>query len=108
MASDASNETAGAGAYVLAVIDEHDPITFEEYRRLALPTIAQFGGRSLIQGTRHDVLEGDWTPPRVVIVQFPSLEQARAWHSSSEYAIARELRLASSRTQMLLFEGRPG
>jgi uncharacterized protein (DUF1330 family) len=93
-------------AYIVAVIDEHDGNTFEEYRRVALPVIAEFGGRSLLQGTQHEVLEGDWSPRRVVVVEFPSLQQARAWYSSAAYQSARKLRLASADTRMLLFEGR--
>lgn len=95
------------GAYIVAIIDEHDAETFEEYRRVALPVVAQYGGRSLLQGTRNEVLEGDWSPKRVVVVEFPSLQQARAWYDSAEYQAARKLRVASASTQMLLFEGRP-
>jgi len=95
-------------AYILAIIDEHDPAAFEAYREQALPVIAAFGGRSLLQGTRHERLEGEWAPRRMVVVEFPSMEQARAFYDSAAYAGPKALRQAAARTDMLLFEGRVG
>ena len=94
-------------AYIVAVIDEHDSAVFAEYRAAALPVVARFGGRSLLQGTEHTTLEGEWAPGRVVVIEFPSREAACAFYDSSEYAAARTLRQRSARTDMLLFDGRP-
>jgi uncharacterized protein (DUF1330 family) len=93
-------------AYILAIIDEHDPVAFEAYREQALPVIAAYGGRSLLQGTRHERLEGDWAPKRVVVVEFPTMEQARAFHASEAYQGPKAVRHGAARTDMLLFEGR--
>jgi len=94
-------------AYIVAIIDEHDAASFEEYRRQALPVVAAYGGRSLLEGTRHEKLEGAWAPKRVVVIEFPSLESAKAFHASPEYAGPKALRLRAADTDMLLFEGRP-
>ncbi len=94
-------------AYIVAVIDEHDPGVFEQYREAALPVVARYGGRSLLQGTHYTALEGAWAPGRVVVIEFPSSEAAQAFYNSPDYTTARKLRCQSSRTDMLLFEGRP-
>ncbi len=92
-------------AYILAIIDEHDPAAFEAYREQALPVIAAYGGRSLLQGARHERLEGNWAPRRVVIVEFPSLAQARAFYESEKYRGPKAMRHSAAKTDMLLFEG---
>lgn len=94
-------------AYIVAWIEESDPDAFERYRAEALPVVAKYGGRSLIQGTRHELLEGDWRPARVVVIEFPSADHARRFHASAEYQGPKELRQRAARTDMLLFEGRP-
>ena len=92
-------------AYVVIDVDVHDPETYERYKPLAPPVIAAYGGRYLARGGRTDVLEGDWSPTRAVILEFPSLERARAWWESPEYAAAKALWHASTRTRMVVVEG---
>jgi uncharacterized protein (DUF1330 family) len=70
-------------------------------------SIALYGGRYLTRGGETNVLEGDWTPERFVILEFPTMEQARAWWSSPEYAEAKALRQAIATTRMVLTEGLP-
>ena len=92
-------------AYVVVEIDVIDPIRYEAYRKLAPPAIAAYGGNYLARGGQTEVLEGDWLPKRLVILEFASLEQARAWIDSPEYRPARELRQQSATTKMVLIEG---
>ena len=92
-------------AYVLAEIEVEDPERYEKYKALAPPVIAAHGGRYLARGGRTELLEGDRAPKRTVILEFPSLEQAKAWWSSIDYAEAKALRQASARTHMLIVEG---
>ena len=93
-------------AYVVANIDETDPVAFESYRHAALPVVAQYGGRSLIRHDQFERLEGSWSPRRLVIVEFPSLVVARQWYRSPEYRLPRAMRHAAARTDMLLYKGR--
>jgi uncharacterized protein (DUF1330 family) len=93
-------------AYIVASIEETDPVAFERYRAEALPVVARYSGRSLIQGTTHEKLEGNWAPRRLVIIEFPSEEAARRWYESPEYSGPKALRHACARTDMLLFKGR--
>jgi len=92
-------------AYVIAQITVRDPATYERYKELAPPSIAAYGGRYVARGGLTETLEGNWRPKRVVILEFPSLERARAWWDSPEYASAKTVRQASADAEILLLEG---
>ena len=92
-------------AFVVVQIDIDDPIRYERYKVLAPPSIAAYGGRYLVRGGRSELLEGEWTPARLVILEFPDAARARAWWSSPEYAPAKAIRQACAATEMLLIEG---
>ena len=72
-------------AYVIAMVDVKDPVRYEDYRRLVLPTITAYGGRFVARGGRTELLEGKLPAGRLVIVEFPSVERAREWWASPEY-----------------------
>lgn len=92
-------------AYVIANIQVNDPVRYEDYRRLVPPSIEKYGGRFVVRGGAVEALEGDWRPGRLVILEFPSVEQARAWWSSPDYSEARAIRQATSTGTLLLVEG---
>lgn len=92
-------------AYVAVQIDVQDQATYERYKSLAPASIAAFGGRYLVRGGATELLEGGWTPSRFVILEFPTVERARGWWGSAEYAPAKALRQASAGTEMILIEG---
>jgi uncharacterized protein (DUF1330 family) len=92
-------------AYVIANVTVKDPLRYEEYRRLVTPTVEQFGGRFIARGGKVELLEGAWNPARVVILEFPSVERARAWWQSPEYSEARAIRQATSEGTLLIVEG---
>lgn len=92
-------------AYVMVQIAIEDPVAYERYKALAPPSIAAYGGRYVVRGGASEILEGTWRPPRLVVLEFPTAAQARAWWSSSEYAPAKALRQRSARTEMLLIAG---
>jgi uncharacterized protein (DUF1330 family) len=93
-------------AYVLVEIAVTDPQAYERYKALAEVSVAAHGGRYLVRGGRREQLEGSRTPARLVLLEFPSMERARAWWSSPEYEAAKPFRLDStSGTEMLLLEG---
>lgn len=94
-------------AYVVVQIEVRDPDTYEHYKTLAPPSIAAHGGRYLVRGGKVEVLEGGWSPKRLVVLEFPSAERARAWWSCTEYAEPKAMRHASADTQMILVEGVP-
>lgn len=92
-------------AYVVVQIAIQDPATYEEYKTLAPASIATYGGRYLVRGGASEILEGSWQPKRLVVLEFPSAAQARAWWHSPEYAPAKAVRQRCARTEMLLVEG---
>lgn len=91
-------------AYVIVDIRVTDPVRFEEYRKLVPPTISAFGGRYLARGGTVVPLEGDWDPERIVVLEFPTLERARAWWASAEYRLPRTIRGEAARTRMIAVE----
>lgn len=94
-------------AYVVVQITVKDPATYERYKELAPPSIGQYGGRYIARGGSTHLLEGSWNPTRLVILEFPTLERARAWWASPEYAEAKALRQRCAATEMLILEGLP-
>ncbi len=92
-------------AYIVVSVEVTDPVRYEDYRKTVLPTIEAYGGRFLVRGGKMEVLEGNWPQRRIVIVEFPSADRARAWWHSPEYAAPKALRQATSHTEMILVEG---
>lgn len=92
-------------AYVIAEVDVTDPVGFEEYRKQVPATVAKYGGRFLVRGGSLETVEGDWRPKRLVVAEFPSLEQARRWYDSPEYKDPKAIRLRTSKSKILLVEG---
>jgi uncharacterized protein (DUF1330 family) len=92
-------------AYVIVDILVQDQKNYDEYKLLAPATVAAYEGKYLARGGKTEVLEGEWIPNRLVILEFPSLEQANFWFNSPEYAHPKEMRQLSTRTNMVVLEG---
>lgn len=92
-------------AYIIANIEVTDPAGYEEYNKQAHVTIASYGGRYLTRGGAAEVLEGDWAPNRVVIVEFPNMAQLKAWYASAEYRALFQIRRRTSKSSLVAIEG---
>lgn len=92
-------------AYVIVDAEVTDPAKYEDYKKLSPGAVAKHGGRFLARGGQTAVLEGDWRPNRVVVIEFPSLEQARAFYTSVEYTAARRARAGAADFNMVAVEG---
>jgi uncharacterized protein (DUF1330 family) len=92
-------------AYVVVNVTIRDPERYEEYRRRATPTVGAYGGRYIARGGAVDVREGNWSPSRLVILEFPDMERARAWWSSPEYEPLKAIRQSCADTQLIITEG---
>lgn len=92
-------------AYVIVDIEVTDSQGYESYKQAAPAAVARFGGKYLARGGRTEVLEGEWRPKRIVLLAFESVERARQWLDSAEYAPARELRHATAHSNMIVVEG---
>ena len=89
-------------AFVIVEIEIRNSETYERYKQLAPPSIAAYGGRYVVRGGEVETLEGNWKPARLVILEFPTMELARAWWASPEYAEGKALRQSCADTEMIL------
>lgn len=92
-------------AYFIVDLEVTDPEGFAEYRQQVPATIAQYGGRYLVRGGATETLEGTWQPKRVVILEFPTVEQAKRWYDSEEYRAPKALRFRTAKANLILVEG---
>jgi uncharacterized protein (DUF1330 family) len=92
-------------AYVIVDLTVTDLPTMEEYRKRVPATLAAYGGRFLVRGGAHQTVEGDWKPNRLVILEFPSMEQAKRWYHSEEYREPLAMRLRAGHANMVMVEG---
>jgi uncharacterized protein (DUF1330 family) len=92
-------------AYLIVETDITDPVQYEEYKAASPGAIAAHGGRFVVRGGETAVLEGEWRPKRLVVVEFDDLEAARHFYDSPEYQAARKLREGAASLNMVAVEG---
>jgi uncharacterized protein (DUF1330 family) len=92
-------------AYLVANTHITDHARYDEYKRRVAPLIAKHGGRFLVRGGAHTVLEGAWQPSRLVVIEFPSMDALRAWYDSDEYAPLISLRQQAATGDLVAVEG---
>jgi uncharacterized protein (DUF1330 family) len=92
-------------AYVIVDIEVTDPTGYEEYKKLAPAIVAMYGGKYIARGGQTETLEGDWSPGRLVILAFESVDQAKKWVNSEEYREPRKMRLSTTNSKMVVIEG---
>ena len=94
-------------AYMIVEVETRDAALMEEYRKHTPGLIARFGGRFIVRGGETDSLEGDWRPPRVVVIEFPDMAAARRFYHSPEYQPVLDMRLRAGRSRAILVDGVP-
>jgi uncharacterized protein (DUF1330 family) len=95
-----------ADAYIIVESQVTDPEAFKRYMAAAPEIVKAFGGEYLVRGGRMHVLEGDWQPPRLTVLRYPSFEKAKAMYDSPDYVRVRALRQgATACFNMVLVEG---
>jgi uncharacterized protein (DUF1330 family) len=92
-------------AYVIADIEVLEPTEYEDYKKLAGPTAALYGGKYVVRGGKTEVAEGEWTPKRFVVIEFPTMAQAKAWYDSAEYGPAKAIRHRTAKSSVIFAEG---
>ncbi len=92
-------------AYLIANVDVHDPVQYEEYKKLSTLAMKAHGAEVCIRGGRVEVMEGNWAPSRVVMLKFPSMDAARGFYHSPEYAAAIAARQGIADMRMIIVEG---
>ena len=91
--------------YVIAHVEVTNPTQYEEYKKFSSAAMQASGAEVCIRGGKVEVLEGDWSPTRVVLLKFPTFEQAKAFYDSPEYLQAREARAGAAVMRMIVVEG---
>jgi uncharacterized protein (DUF1330 family) len=92
-------------AYVIVEVDVTDPERYERYKAATPAAIAAGGGRFLVRGGVLTVLEGDWQPPRLVVLEFEDLAAAERWYGSDAYQAAKKLREGGATMRMIAVQG---
>jgi uncharacterized protein (DUF1330 family) len=92
-------------AYVIANVEVTNPEQYEEYKKLSTIAMKAHGAEPCVRGGKVEVLEGDWSPQRMVVLKFPSMEKARAFYNSVEYEAARKARQGAAVMRMIVVEG---
>jgi uncharacterized protein (DUF1330 family) len=99
-------EPVHMSAFVIVDTEIKNPDKYEEYKKLARPIAEKYGGTYRARGGEMDVRETDlWTPTRIVIIEFPDMDSARAFVDSDEYAPVKPLRRDNASCTLLIVEG---
>ena len=92
-------------AYIVVETDIHDPEQYELYKQATPAAVEAGGGRFIARGGELAILEGDWQPKRLVLLEFPDLEAAKRFYESPSYQEAKRLREGAARFNMVAVEG---
>lgn len=95
-------------AYIIVDVKINDPQRYEDYKKLTPGSLKPFDGKFIVRGGKTETLEGEWQPGRIVMLEFPSMEKAKAWWASDEYAPAKALRQSTADTRMIVVKGFEG
>ncbi|MCU0367376.1 MAG: DUF1330 domain-containing protein [Cyclobacteriaceae bacterium] len=95
-------------AYIIVEVSIHSPKEYEDYKKLTPASLIPFEGKFVVRGGQAETLEGDWNPERIVVLEFPTLEKAKAWWNSEQYAPAKALRHRTANSKMIVVPGFEG
>jgi len=95
-------------AYIVVEVTLHNPAEYEDYKKLTPGSLTNYQGKFIVRGGKTETLEGDWSPQRFVILEFPTVALAKAWWASEEYAPAKALRQRTASSKMIVVEGVEG
>ena len=98
------NDSGNAG-YIVGDIEVTDSETYAQYAAGVPATVAAYGGRYLIRGVSGEVLEGDWIPKRLDVLEFDTIQRAKEWYSSPEYADLKKIRHSASNGNLIFANG---
>ncbi len=92
-------------AYLIFDVEVTDPTLRDEYAKLANESLVPFQSKTLLHGGTVEVLEGDWEPKTLVMLEFESMEQAKQWYRSPAYSKAKDILHRAASTNVILVEG---
>ena len=92
-------------AYIIADVTVTDAEKMANYREWSTKAMQEHGAQVLVRGGAFEVLEGPWTPSRLVLLAFESMDKAKAFYNSQTYTHARSLRDGAGVMRMVVVEG---
>jgi len=92
-------------AYIIVEISINNPQEYEAYKKLTPASITAYDGKFIVRGGQTETLEGEWEPERIVVLEFPSVERAKAWWNSDIYSKAKTIRQKVAKTKMIVVGG---
>lgn len=92
-------------AYIIVDVTIFNEDEYAKYRALTPASIKAYDGKFVVRGGKTEVIEGNWDPQRLVILEFPTMQRAREWWNSPEYTAIKKIRLDNAESNMLLAEG---
>ena len=92
-------------AYIIVDVKVTDPEVYVGYTKLVPATVEAYGGKFIVRGGADENMKGDWEPNRVVVLEFESVAQAKAWYNSAEYREPKGIRHSASQAKMIVVEG---
>lgn len=92
-------------AYIVVEVEIKNPVEYEDYKKLSGPSVEAFDGKFIVRGGKTETLEGNWSPERFVIIEFPTAEKAKEWWNSELYSKAKVIRYRTAESKMLVVEG---
>jgi len=92
-------------AYVIVDIEVTNPEAYEEYRKQVPALVAKYGGKYLVRGGEMEKVEGDWSPIRLVVLEFESMERVKEFYYSDDYQPLKKIRLAATISNMVMVDG---
>jgi uncharacterized protein (DUF1330 family) len=97
--------STGTPGYLIGDIEVTDPDLYSKYAAGVPGTVAFYGGKYLVRGVAGEVLEGEWTPKRLVVLEFESIQRAKEWYNSPEYANLKKIRQSASKGNLIFADG---
>ncbi len=92
-------------AYIVVDVEVTDQTVYQTYAKQTAATLEPYGGKFIVRGGNAEIIEGDWQPKRLVVIEFPGVEQAKAWYNSPEYTAIIGIRHRSANARMILVQG---
>lgn len=105
MATETQSNAPGRAFCIFDNIDITDRSKLEEYKEKVFPVVTAFGGKYLVASDRIRVVEGNWQPRYLVMIEFPGFDEANRWYGSEEYRELKNLRQSSGKFDGIIVEG---
>lgn len=91
--------------YMIVDIEVRDPAMYDQYKAGVPPLVRKHGGEYLVRGGETRALEGEWSPSRLVVLKFPTMEAAEAFHNDPQYQPLKALRQSATMTNLVVVQG---